>query len=103
MANARTKVWNFIKDIWSLKPVLLPVLVTLLPLPLVTNSESKATRCGYTVIVMAVLWLTEALPIPVTSLVPIFMLPMLGVSTAKEVSSSYVTVRTNPWPGTGIN
>lgn len=44
-------------------------------------------------VVMAVLWLTEALPIPVTSLLPIFMLPMLGVSTAKEVSSSYVTVR----------
>lgn len=91
MPNVRTKVWNIVKDIWSLKPVLLPVLVTLLPLPMVTNSESKATRCGYTVIVMAVLWLTEALPIPVTSLVPIFMLPMLGVSTAKEVSSSYVT------------
>eukprot|EP00105_Crassostrea_gigas_P038166 XP_019922314.1 PREDICTED: solute carrier family 13 member 5 isoform X2 [Crassostrea gigas] len=91
MQNVRTKVWNIVKDIWSLKPVLLPVLVTLLPLPMVTNSESKATRCGYTVIVMAVLWLTEALPIPVTSLVPIFMLPMLGVSTAKEVSSSYVT------------
>jgi hypothetical protein len=43
-------------------------------------------------VVMAALWLTEALPIPVTSLLPIFMLPMLGVSTAKEVSSSYVTV-----------
>lgn len=43
MPNVRTKVWNIVKDIWSLKPVLLPVLVTLLPLPMVTNSESKVS------------------------------------------------------------
>lgn len=41
---------------------------------------------------MAVLWLTEAIPIPVTALLPIFMFPLLGVATAKEISGSYVTV-----------
>ncbi|KAJ8313098.1 hypothetical protein KUTeg_010471 [Tegillarca granosa] len=34
------------------------------------DDNLKVTRCGYTVIVMAVLWLTEALPIPVTALLP---------------------------------
>ncbi|XP_061189812.1 Na(+)/citrate cotransporter-like isoform X2 [Saccostrea echinata] len=91
MPNARAKVWGIVKDILSFRSIILPILATLLPLSMVLNSESKATRCGYTMIVMAVLWLTEALPIPVTALLPIFMLPMLGVSTAKEVSSSYVT------------
>ncbi|KAL5016144.1 hypothetical protein ScPMuIL_005733 [Solemya velum] len=48
------------------------------------------TRCGYTVVVMAILWLTESLPIPVTSLIPVFLLPMLGVMTTKEISDSYL-------------
>jgi sodium-dependent dicarboxylate transporter 2/3/5 len=41
---------------------------------------------------MAILWLTEAIPIPVTSLMPIFLFPLLGVEKAKDVSGSYVTV-----------
>lgn len=41
---------------------------------------------------MAILWLTEALPIPVTSLLPIFMFPMLQVAGAREISASYITV-----------
>ncbi|XP_061188842.1 solute carrier family 13 member 2-like [Saccostrea echinata] len=91
MPDTRTKILGIVKDVWSYKSIFMPILATLLPLSMAINSESEATRCGYTMIVMAALWLTEALPIPVTALLPIIMLPMLGVSTAKEVSSSYVT------------
>lgn len=49
-------------------------------------------KCAYVVIVMAILWLTEALPIPVTALLPIFLFPMLGVLTGKTVCSKYVNV-----------
>ena len=41
---------------------------------------------------MAILWLTEALPIAVTALIPIFLFPMLQVSDAREISASYITV-----------
>ena len=41
---------------------------------------------------MAVLWLTEALPIPVTALLPVFMFPMAGILTAKQVGFSYFSV-----------
>jgi len=37
----------------------------------------------------AVWWLTEPLPAPVTALLPLALLPMLGVLSAKEVAQSY--------------
>ena len=52
----------------------------------------QRSKCAYVIIVMAILWLTEAIPIPVTALLPIFLFPMLQVADAKEISSSYITV-----------
>ncbi|GFO09946.1 solute carrier family 13 member 2 [Plakobranchus ocellatus] len=40
--------------------------------------------------VMSFMWLTEAVPITVTSLLPVFMCPMAGILTAKDVGESYV-------------
>ena len=53
----------------------------------------QESRCAYVLMVMAVLWLTEALPIPVTALLPVFMFPMAGILTAKEAGLSYFSVR----------
>lgn len=39
-------------------------------------------------LLVAVLWVTEALPIPVTSLIPFFAFPMAGVLTHKESASA---------------
>ena len=49
-------------------------------------------RCAYVIVVMAILWLTEAIPIPATALLPIFMFPMLQVADARQISSAYVNV-----------
>lgn len=38
---------------------------------------------------MAVWWATEALPVPATSMLPIVLLPMMGVSSAREASHPY--------------
>ncbi|GFS12660.1 solute carrier family 13 member 2 [Elysia marginata] len=62
-----------------------------LPLPLmVVGQEAK---CAYVMVVMSCMWLTEAVPIAVTALVPVFMFPMTGVLKAKDVGESYVNVR----------
>ncbi|XP_025091731.1 solute carrier family 13 member 2-like isoform X2 [Pomacea canaliculata] len=39
---------------------------------------------------MAVFWVTEAIPIAMTSLMPVFLLPMMGVLTARTVSATYL-------------
>ena len=49
-------------------------------------------RAAYVILVMAGLWLTEAIPIPATALLPIFLFPMAGVQTAKEVCKNYINV-----------
>ena len=38
---------------------------------------------------MAVWWVTEALPIPVTSLVPLALLPLFGIASLKTVAPNY--------------
>lgn len=92
----RTK-WSLIeifKHIWTLKGIIIIVLAFLLPLDLVATVGGwnlARSKCAYVIAVMAILWLTEAIPIPVTALIPIFMLPMLQVADAKKVSASYIT------------
>jgi solute carrier family 13 (sodium-dependent dicarboxylate transporter), member 2/3/5 len=40
-------------------------------------------------VLMAILWMTEALPLPVTSLLPIVLFPVTGVLTISEVTAPY--------------
>ncbi len=39
---------------------------------------------------MAVYWMTEALPLPVTSLLPVALLPVLGIMDTAAVSLCYM-------------
>ncbi|KAK7087465.1 Na(+)/citrate cotransporter-like [Littorina saxatilis] len=85
-----SRVKTFISHLWAIRGPFLFVFLLLVLLPL-GLSDSKATRCAYVLIVMAVLWLTEAIPIAATALLPLFMLPMVGVLKSKEVSKSYIS------------
>jgi len=49
-----------------------------------------ASRAAAVVFLMASWWLTEAIPIAVTSLIPLLLFPVFGILSAKQVSSSYV-------------
>lgn len=35
-------------------------------------------------------WMTEAVPMPVTSMAPLFLFPLFGISTADDVAHSYM-------------
>uniref|UniRef100_A0A8C3V697 Solute carrier family 13 member 5 n=1 Tax=Catharus ustulatus TaxID=91951 RepID=A0A8C3V697_CATUS len=54
-------------------------------LPLKTEA-----KCGYIIIIMAVYWCTEVIPLAVTSLMPVVFLPLLGVRSAKAVCLQYL-------------
>lgn len=51
--------------------------------------EQTACRAVAVALLMITWWVTEALPMPVVALVPLVLLPLLGVSTVEEVSKSY--------------
>ncbi|NXE34483.1 S13A1 protein, partial [Ptilorrhoa leucosticta] len=65
--------------------VLTPLL--LLPLPLII--KTKEAECAYTLFVVAIFWLTEALPLAVSALLPALMFPLFGIMGSKQVASAY--------------
>ncbi|XP_068066908.1 Na(+)/citrate cotransporter isoform X2 [Anomalospiza imberbis] len=60
----------------------------LLPLPLAV--PTREARCAYVIIIMAVYWCTEVIPLAVTSLMPVVFFPLLGVQTSKKVCLQYL-------------
>ena len=51
--------------------------------PPLIGLSPEASRVALLAITMAIFWVTEALPIPATALLPLVMLPALGVTTGK--------------------
>lgn len=69
--------------------VLGPILFIVL---LIFNVAPENQVAGYTLAVaalMAVWWITQAIPISVTSLIPVGLFPLLGIMNGKDVSSTY--------------
>ncbi|XP_018604070.1 solute carrier family 13 member 2 isoform X1 [Scleropages formosus] len=65
---------------------LTPLLILALPL-VINTSEAK---CGFVIILMALYWCTECLPLAITALLPIILFPMMGILEASEVSIQYL-------------
>jgi len=56
------------------------------------NLDPNNTSITYTLavaVLMAVWWITEAVPIAITSLLPVALFPLLGIMNGKAVSSTY--------------
>uniref|UniRef100_H2Z9I5 Solute carrier family 13 member 2 n=1 Tax=Ciona savignyi TaxID=51511 RepID=H2Z9I5_CIOSA len=66
--------------------VILPPLL-LLPIPIVIGGTEAA--CGYAILIMAIYWVTEAIPLAVTAFLPLIMFPMSGIMSASAVSKAY--------------
>ncbi|XP_071533695.1 Na(+)/citrate cotransporter isoform X6 [Panulirus ornatus] len=59
-------------------------------LPMIVIHSHPAARCGYVIMVMAIYWVTEALPLPVTALIPVFAFPLLGILSTGDVCIVYM-------------
>lgn len=54
-------------------------------------SRPQEAYCAYSIIIMALFWCTEALPLAVTALFPIVLYPTMGIMDASEVSLPFHT------------
>lgn len=63
--------------------------VFLMPTP--AGMTPAAQRLTAMTVLMVVLWLTQAIPIAVTSLIPIAAYPLLGIRAIDDVSASYMS------------
>jgi len=66
---------------------LLFVLLLLSPLP--EGMTPQGLRVAAVAVLMAVWWVTEAIPIPATALLPIALFPLLGVLSGSDVTRAY--------------
>ncbi|XP_055049337.1 solute carrier family 13 member 1 [Misgurnus anguillicaudatus] len=72
----------------SVKPLIIILTpLSLLPLPLVITT--KEAECAYILILMAVYWMTEVLPLSVTALLPAVLFPLFGIMKSSQVASVY--------------
>lgn len=63
------------------------ILALLAPMPEVMNPEAR--RVMAVALLMATWWISEAVPIPVTALLPIALFPSMGVMSAADVTAPY--------------
>ncbi|XP_073687818.1 solute carrier family 13 member 1 [Garra rufa] len=72
----------------SLKPIIIiSTPLALLPLPLVIRE--KEAECAYILILMAIYWMTEVLPLSVTALIPALLFPLFGIMKSSQVAGVY--------------
>lgn len=63
------------------------VAIMLLPLP--DGMSEAGRRTGAVSAVMAIWWISEAIPIAATALLPVFAFPLLGVSSTRDACAPY--------------
>uniref|UniRef100_A0A182PTK9 Citrate transporter-like domain-containing protein n=1 Tax=Anopheles epiroticus TaxID=199890 RepID=A0A182PTK9_9DIPT len=77
----------FIGAYWrSMVVIFAPMLAALVFL----IDTSPAYRCMFVVLTMSMYWVTEALPLPVTSMLPIVLFPVLGVLETDRTCMMYM-------------
>ncbi|KAK3796741.1 hypothetical protein RRG08_047354 [Elysia crispata] len=81
---------SFLKQALLVRKTLIIIIVPLAALPILFIDGSKEMACLYGVIITGSMWITEALPIPVTALFPVVLFPILGVLPSQKAASSYI-------------
>uniref|UniRef100_A0A672JGV2 Solute carrier family 13 member 2 n=1 Tax=Salarias fasciatus TaxID=181472 RepID=A0A672JGV2_SALFA len=72
---------------WSwLRPFSLRHHVLIVPL----QKNLPEAKCGFAIILMALYWCTECIPLAMTALLPVVLFPMLGIMEASEVCVQYL-------------
>ncbi|XP_031409458.1 solute carrier family 13 member 4 [Meleagris gallopavo] len=78
-----------VKEILRSRNILLVVLIPLLLLPLPLSYPCSEASCAYVLIVTAVYWVSEAVPLGAAALIPAFLYPLFGVMKSSEVAAEY--------------
>ncbi|KAF3841011.1 hypothetical protein F7725_006873 [Dissostichus mawsoni] len=90
MGSSRRTIHICLRWMWYHRNYIIIVVLplALLPLPLVIHTQEA--KCGYAIILMALYWCTECMPLAVTALLPVVLFPMMGIMKAADVSIEYL-------------
>ena len=56
---------------------------------------AQEAACAYVILLMAVFWCTEVLPLAVTALLPTILFPVLGIMESKDVRRTHTHTHTH--------
>ncbi|XP_067450736.1 solute carrier family 13 member 2-like isoform X1 [Thunnus thynnus] len=81
---------GFLTWLWRYRNYIVIVLTPLLLLPLPLIIPTSEAKCGFVIILMALYWCTECIPLAVTALLPVILFPMMGIMESGEVCIQYL-------------
>jgi len=84
---------GILSELYTFRKTVIIILTPLLLIPLITcapDDRKQEMKCAYTIILMAVYWIFEVLPLAVTSLLPLVFYPFFRISKAGEISKMYL-------------
>ncbi|XP_058458743.1 protein I'm not dead yet-like isoform X2 [Malaya genurostris] len=81
------RIVQFVQVFW--KSIFVLAVPSVAALLFVVDS-SPAFRCLYVVIVMSLLWVTEALPLAITSMLPLVLFPLMGILSTSQTCMVYM-------------
>ncbi|XP_073472846.1 Na(+)/citrate cotransporter [Aquarana catesbeiana] len=80
----------YVRQLLNCKRFFILVFTPLLLLPLPLIIRTKEASCAYAIILMAVFWCTEVIPLAITALLPVLLFPMFGILESKQVCMQYL-------------
>ncbi|XP_074109353.1 protein I'm not dead yet [Cotesia typhae] len=62
----------------------------LILLPLIIINNERMYKCLYVIAIMAMYWVTESLPLPITGMIPVVLYPLLGILNTGATCDAYI-------------
>ncbi|CAL1535204.1 unnamed protein product [Lymnaea stagnalis] len=81
---------EILRHLWAWRTVMILFLTPVALSPIIIVLGSSEAKCAYVVILMAVYWITESLPVGVTALIPVFLFPFFEILSSNEVAAQYM-------------
>ncbi|XP_047236907.1 solute carrier family 13 member 1 [Girardinichthys multiradiatus] len=77
------------RGLWDYRSFILIILTPLLLLPLPLVIKTKEAECAFVLLLMAVYWMTEVIPLSMTAMLPAILFPAFGIMKSSSVAKEY--------------
>ncbi|KAI1280642.1 Solute carrier family 13 member 5 [Halotydeus destructor] len=88
-------IGRFGRSLWRCKQYVISWSAPILLLPIIlfnsgTPEDNRVAGCAYALSLMAIYWLTEAVPLAITALLPVVLFPLLGILDSGSTVQAYM-------------
>uniref|UniRef100_A0A3Q2QYT4 Solute carrier family 13 member 1 n=1 Tax=Fundulus heteroclitus TaxID=8078 RepID=A0A3Q2QYT4_FUNHE len=77
------------RGLWNYRTIIFIILTPLLLLPLPLVVRTKEAECAFVLLLMAMYWVTEVIPLSMTAMLPAVLFPAFGIMKSSNVAKEY--------------